>query len=87
MKIFALITLILTGIIEITVGMLIGRVRIYGYELSFFRDLGLSPEHAGVFNHYIGIFKDQWQLVAWLGLITLVATVLLWRSIDTNSSS
>ena len=73
------ILLFLMGLVEIVFGVLIGRLRIYAYVLPFFKDLGLSTQQAKAFNHYIGIYQDQWHIVAWFGVITIALSVLVVR--------
>ena len=77
MKTLAFCILYLLGISEIVIGMLIGRIKIYAYEAPFYKELGLTSEKSLIFNHYIGIYKDQWHLVVALGVITIIATSML----------
>ena len=75
--------LCLVGVAEVFVGVLWGRLRIYAHEAPFAHALGypsLSPEQTQAFNHYIDVFKDQWSIVTWFGIATLLLAVLLFRS-------
>jgi len=79
MKTTAFVILFLVGAIQIAFGIIIGRLRIYAIEAPFWHELGLSEQDSKVFSHYIGLFKDQWHVVTWLGIITVLATgFLLW---------
>jgi hypothetical protein len=79
MKKTAFIILFLLGITQIAFGLIFGRLRIYAIESPFWHALGLSAEHSEAFSHYIGLIKDQWHVVAWFGLIIILATsFLLW---------
>ena len=79
MKTIAFIVLFLVGVIEVTFGVILGQERMRGIETQFWIDLELSLKHSKAFSHYFNLLEDQWQVVAWLGLITILATgVLLW---------
>jgi uncharacterized membrane protein HdeD (DUF308 family) len=71
------IVLLLLGAVEVFYGVIFGRGRIYAYEASFSQDMGFSPEKSRTFLHYIDAFKDQWHIVAWFGVLTIAAAVLL----------
>jgi len=74
--------LCLLGAAEVFVGVFWGRLLIYAQEAPFIQALGfpsISPEQTLAFQHYIGIFKDQWSIVAWFGVATLALTALLFR--------
>ena len=87
MKTLAFIILFLVGLAEIAIGLLVGRVRIYGCEASFYKDLGLTGEQAQTFRHYILIYKDQWHIVAWLGVITIVTSSILMLSLKNEATN
>ena len=79
MKTAAFVILFLIGAIQIAFGVILGRLRVYAIEAPFWRDLALSEQRSKCFSYYIDILKDQWSVVAWLGVITIVATgFLLW---------
>jgi ABC-type sugar transport system permease subunit len=77
MKRLAIILLFLVGLVEVVVGLLVARLRISLYALPFFTDLSVPKERAVTFNHYISLFQDQWHLVSWFGIITILSTGLL----------
>lgn len=69
------VTLILLGLFELFWGYYGGPVMIYGYEAPFQKSLGapnLSTEQYEGFNRHIRIYKNQWHIVIWFGLITLI---------------
>ena len=77
MKTAAFVILFLIGAIQIAFGVILGRLRIYAIEAPFWRDLALSEQHGKFFSYYIDILKNQWSVVTWLGIITVVATGFL----------
>lgn len=79
MKNLAFILLFAVGVIQIVFGIILGRLRIYAIEAPFWHELGLTEQHSKAFCRYIGLIKDQWHIVAWLGVITIFSTsLLLW---------
>lgn len=72
--------LFLIGILQILFGMVIGRMRIKALESPFWNELGLSGEHSKAFSKYMGMFQDQWNIMTWLGVGTILAAVLLMKS-------
>lgn len=79
MKTAAFVILFLVGAIQVAFGVIIGRLRIYAIEAPFWHDLGLSEQHSKAFSHYIDVLQDQWNVVTWLGVITILAAgLLLW---------
>jgi hypothetical protein len=79
MRTTAFVILFLVGSIQVAFGVILGRLRIYAIEAPFWHDLGLSEQHSKALSHYIGLLKDQWYVVTWLGIITILATgFLLW---------
>jgi len=80
----AVFVLCAAGIAQVLLGVLVGRLRIYACEALMARDLGLRTEegfakYGSAFNDYMRLLKDQWYVVAWTGVLTLVGTaILLW---------
>ena len=82
MRTIAFSLLCLVGAAEVFVGVLWGRLMIYAQETPFLYALGypaFSPEQTQAFNHFIRVFKDQWSIVTWFGVATIVLAVLLFR--------
>lgn len=77
MKVIAAVVLYLCGAIQLGLGLVAGRLRIYAIEAPFWHDLGLTEEHSRVFQKYVGMLKDQWSVLTWVGLSTLLATTIL----------
>lgn len=74
------------GIAQVLLGVLVGHLRIYAMEALMAQDLGIRTEegfakYGSAFNHYIRLLKDQWDVVTWTGVLTLIGTVMLaWSS-------
>ena len=80
MRTILLILLFLVGALEISVGLLWGRLGIYALEAPFAQAIGLSsssPDKTGEFGYYITVFKDQWGIVGWFGVATIFLALLL----------
>jgi hypothetical protein len=78
---FPSVVLMLLGSLEVFWGLFGGRIQVYFYEAPFSHELGypnLSAAQIHGFNKYIGIYKDQWQIVACFGLATIVLGVFLY---------
>jgi hypothetical protein len=67
--------LVCLGLVEIFYGVFWGRMRIYAYEAPMVNALGLSPEKHKAFGDYVGIFKDQWKVVAVFGLVNILLVI------------
>jgi LPXTG-motif cell wall-anchored protein len=60
-------------------GSFYGRMQIYTYESSFWRDLlanGGSLEMLSTFAKYIGILKSQWNVLTYIGLFQVLVLFL-----------
>jgi hypothetical protein len=60
-------------------GSFYGRMQIYTYESSFWRDLlanGGSLEMLSTFAKYIGILKSQWNVLTYIGLFQFLVLFL-----------
>lgn len=69
--------LFLIGAAEILVGAVFGPLGVYSQEPPFARDIGISSdEQARVLGHYLSIFKNQWLIVSWFGVATIVTGLL-----------
>ena len=77
MRTVALIVLYLCGAVQMALGMFAGRLRVYAIEADFWHELGLAESHGPVFLKYIGTIKDQWSILTWTGLLSLLATTAL----------
>ena len=77
MKTFAFIILFSVSVAQILLGLLVGRLRIYALVSPFWGALQLEGKHSKAFSHYISMFQDQWSIVAWTGVCTLMATAVL----------
>ncbi|MDD4870107.1 MAG: hypothetical protein PHR77_06070 [Kiritimatiellae bacterium] len=78
------ITLVSIGLIEVFYGILWGKMRIYAHEAPFSHEMNYTKwtdSQAVAYRKYIDIFKDQWSIVAWFGLLTIVAAII-WFLID-----
>ncbi len=76
----AYLMLFLIGGVQILLGLVVGRLGIKRHESPFWHELGLSGEHSRVFTKYMGMFQDQWSILTWLGVGTILAMVLLAKS-------
>ncbi len=85
----ALLGLLILGVTELFYGFIWGRLRIKAFENPMYVDLGLrevTDQRIGrAFNKYIRIFKDQWEIVFWFGVLTLLFVGLL-MIVDRRSS-
>ena len=72
----AFILLCLLGVAEIAVCTVFGRLMIYAHEIPFGRAIGLAPDRYQPFNQYIRILKDQWSIVAWFGVLTIILALM-----------
>ena len=84
MRKFLFVTLIGLGAVEIAFGLALGRLRIYWLEGMMYRDLQLGNVNADrAFLNYISHFKDQWYVVFWFGLLTVILACS-WMYIDSR---
>lgn len=81
MKKAAIIALYLLGLVQITFGVVVGRLLIYSFEAPFWLDLGRPDAKARDFMHYIDIFKHQWDILTWFGALTLLIAAILTRDV------
>ena len=75
MKKTAFFSLVFLGCIEIFYGMIWGRLLIKAHEGNFSADMRYTEwttEQSHVFYRYIRIFKDQWHVLVWFGLFTII---------------
>lgn len=88
MRTAAIIALYLCGAAQMALGLIGGRLRIYAIEADFWHELGLAESNSPVFMKYIGIIKDQWGVLTWIGLLSILATtILLIATRDTRRES
>ena len=78
--------LCLLGIAEIAVGTVFGRLMIYANEIPFGRAIGLTPDRYQPFNQYIRILQDQWSVVAWFGVLTIILALMFLYSSNPNKT-
>ena len=87
------IALVGLGLIEVFYGILWGKMMIYAHEAPFSHALNgtkWTDSQAVAYRKYIEIFKDQWSIVAWFGLLTIVAAItwfLIERRIETKAKA
>ena len=78
------IALVCIGLIEVFYGLLWGRMRIYANEAPFALEMNYTQwtnTQTAAYRKYIDVFKDQWSIVAWFGLLTIAASIA-WFLID-----
>ena len=73
--------LLLLGVVEILYGVLMGPLLIYAHEAPFalaMKHTQWEPQQLIAFGHYIDLFKQQWYIVLWFGVATIILAVILW---------
>jgi hypothetical protein len=73
----SLIVLFALGAFQLALGLLIGRVRIKTIEGVFWNDLGLVADQSRVFTIYMSKLQSHWDVLTWLGILTIIATSAL----------
>ena len=77
--------LILLGAIEIFYGLLFGGAMIKALYSPMVKELNLQHDQLIILLKYLDVFKTNWNIVAFFGLINVIVGVLLLKSNLTNS--
>lgn len=79
MRAIAFSSLYLLGIAQIVLGIFVGRFRIEAVGSLFWSELGRINDQSKVFSKYIGIFQDQWNILTWMGILTIIFTFVAYK--------
>jgi ABC-type branched-subunit amino acid transport system permease subunit len=77
MRNFTYLALLILGGSQVILGAILGRLRIYALKAPLLHDLGLAKDQIKTFSRYMDVIANQWQIVCWLGIFTVSATLLL----------
>ena len=77
MRIYFYGILLILGSSHIVIGAILGRLRIYALIAPLLHELNLTKDQIRIFSRFMDEIVNQWQLVFWSGIVTVLVIFFL----------